>query len=650
MYDEKKQDENKKNGQSDFDRELEKILPIILGFGLLVCSFAFLYPSMIVAGGFTITFFIIKKWKFIKWFLIGGGLGLAVSVLMGGARVIFQFPSFFTSYRWYINLVNKGEPLKVDFWSVTSAIFLGIALGSIATFYLKKYMDNHITIEKEQQKKNKLEKSQVANNPKYRKKVLSNIQNKYRLEENSTDILLGVNSSKKAVVIDYKDFFKHTLVQGTTGSGKTYLMYNILEGCLKIGLPSVFIDGKGDPKTEEEIKKLAKAYGKNIYVFSDRSDTKYNPLKNGKPTAIKDRLMATMDWSEQFYEKEAGNTLQMIITMLADYGLPINLKNIHKFLSLKEIFKFLSLKEKQHTVEDIKIAEGENYNYEVKEGTETINAEVVEGKHEKYIQFFFKVSALLTLESADNIEKQFREKTKLIKGLNTQLEMILYSDLGELFSGDEGTGKNLDLKRIIERGDIALFSFNSNDYGDFIESLGRIVIADLAHLVTTLYNEKDEKYKGIIGFFDEFGSYGTSKIIDILAKARSANFGAVLGVQSLFDLNAKTEDMTERVIDNVNMFLFGRSNSPESAEKVANVIGTYEDIDRTTVTENIGGAFTRIETKGQKGTVRNVHKYYFSPDTIKNLEDYTFIMSKKINIDDNSKQKVYIRNMFEGLE
>lgn len=125
-----------------------------------------------------------------------------------------------------------------------------------------------------------------------------------------------------------------------------------------------------------------------------------------------------------------------------------------------------------------------------------------------------------------------------------------------------------------------------------------------------------------------------------MAKARSAKFGAVLGIQTIADWKTQYEDLTERVLENVNTFLFGRSNTPESAEKIANLIGTYEDIDRTTVTEDKGGLFARIETKQPRGTVRKVHKYVFTPDEIKNLEDFTFLLIEKQNSEDG-KQKFF---------
>ena len=208
------------------------------------------------------------------------------------------------------------------------------------------------------------------------------------------------------------------------------------------------------------------------------------------------------------------------------------------------------------------------------------------------------------------------------------------------------SNNSLDMTEFLNSDDILLFSFDSNSYGNLIPRLGRLVISDIATAVTRKYNQTD--FKGALGVFDEFGSYANDKIIDVLAKARSANFGAIIGVQSMEDLNANGDDIEKRIRDNVNTFMLGRSNDPDSAENVANLVGTYEDIDKTIMTEDKGSIFARIDTKGARGTIRDVHKFIVSPDEIKRLENYTFMLVDKGNQDELAT-KVYSRDTMNGL-
>lgn len=645
-------------GQSNFDRELEQVLPFLLGIAVVALLIFLFFSTLILSVVLALVVLLLHKEKYLTYAGIIGLLGLVASFVFHDFRPLFQFPAVFQAIiplDWYVNLINSGEVLIITPWSYFQAFLLALPLSWVWALLTRKFLENRLTLEKERKKKKALANSKIVHDDNARQKRLLHVQRAFRKKQQTSDILLGINIQGKPVFVPYNAMFKHCLIQGTTGSGKTYTMYSILETALRNGLASIFIDGKGDPKTERQIRDLAKLYGKNVTVFSDRSGLHYNPVKYGKATAIKDRLMSVMDWSESFYEKESANMLQMIIAFVQDYieieknhaprpqqgrSLKMDLATIHRFLDLSELANYLFYEQIDTTQEP----DAKN-----KFGDLPVEKKRIEraSPHKKYLTAFFKKD-VLTRDDLEKITSDTNAQNKLIRGLRTQLELLLYSDLGEQFNESDQPNENIELQHALLKGDIVLFSFNSNDYGSFIEGLGRFVIADVAHMVTQLYSQ-DNDFKGAYGFFDEFGSYGNEKILDILAKARSANFGAILGIQSIADLNTKYQDLTEIVVDNVNTFLFGRSNSPKSAETIAGLIGTYEDIDRTTVTEDKGGLFARIETKEKRGTVRNVRKYIFAPDEIKDLEDYTFFVVEKQGKGTETKQKVYARNVFEGL-
>lgn len=97
--------------------------------------------------------------------------------------------------------------------------------------------------------------------------------------------------------------------------------------------------------------------------------------------------------------------------------------------------------------------------------------------------------------------------------------------------------------------------------------------------------------------------------------------------------------------------MLGRVNDPDNAEYTSRLAGTYEDIDRTVMTENKGGIFRRIETKEDRGTIRNVRKFIFDPDTAKELPNHTFFMVDKTgNNLSMTKEQIYSRNALDGLK
>lgn len=592
---------------------------------------------------------------------------LVISIKIWGALPLIQFSSWWKGIkhldsllRVVENKIQGGLPFTVTYKSYIMALLVSIILSKIAIVLLNRLGITFFTKEKEQKLDNYKKSSKYKQIYSSKEKHLKKIQNNYRKSSKNV-VCLGMDIYKKTVNFSTKDLFTHGIVQGTTGTGKTYMMYNIMEEALKENLGVIFVDGKGDPKTEKEITRLANFYGKKVYVFSDRSKWHYNPVKYGKATAIKDRLMAVMDWSEQYYKNESENTLQQIILFIQDYikleaetghrttqGAPLknDLKTYMRFLNLSEIANYLFQEQSYFIVG--KATEGltETFDTEHKNYFDIPKDNENTKLCKKYIKMFFNQEQL-TVEDVENIEEDNKEKNKLIRGLRTQLELLLYSDLGNKF--DEKEGETLDIQKIISQGDVVLFSLDSNNYDSFIETIGRFIISDCAYITTELYGNTDN-FNGVLGVFDEFGSYGNDKIVSILSKARSAKMGAILGIQSISDLQnkAKDIDIKEQTIDNCNLFILGRTNSPKNTEEIAGLIGTYKDIDRTVMTENQGGKFLRFETQGERGTVRKVNKFKFSPDEIKELPNYQFYYVNK-NIEEDNSKKVFARNVFEGL-
>lgn len=591
---------------------------------------------------------------------------LGITINIWGFKNLLQFLSFWRKLLpdqiyFLERLIQNGIPFSMNHYTLVMTLLLALSYTGVIYFISQRLFRNWLTFEKEEKEEKYLQSYKYKKIRKNKRKYLREVQMEYRTSELS-EVCLGMDTRRKSVRFNSDDLYKHVLVQGTTGTGKTYVLYTLLEDALKEGKGGVYVDGKGDPKTVKEIRRLVQKYKKKLYVFSDDSILRYNPVKHGKPTAITERLMAVMDWSEQFYENESENLLQQIISFLTDYvevektrenrpvqGEPLkkDLKNIHRFLSWTAIANYLFVEQCEEIID--REYEGKSDDYLSKNSAEAVTPYRDPNSiplHVKYMRMFFGVDEL-TQGDLESIEEMSAEKTKYIQGLRTQLEKLIYSDLGEKFIEEEG--QTINIEKILKEGNVVVFSLDSNNYNSFIGTIGRFIISDCAYVTTQLYGNTDN-FNGVLGLFDEFGSYGNDNILDILSKARSAKFGAVLGIQSISDLANKRRniDIKEQTIDNCNIFILGRTNSPTNAEEIANLIGTYKDIDRTVMTENQFGAMNRLETKGERGTVRKVNKYSFNPDNIKYLPDHEFFYVNK-NIEEENKKLVFIRNVFEDI-
>ena len=111
---------------------------------------------------------------------------------------------------------------------------------------------------------------------------------------------------KKVINCKELDRIKHILVCGPTGFGKTVLFDNLIEHDLKQGKPLIFIDPKADNQSLIQFMNLCKKTGREFQVFSEYYDgpesISLNPVKDGTPTQLADRIHASFDWSDEHYE------------------------------------------------------------------------------------------------------------------------------------------------------------------------------------------------------------------------------------------------------------------------------------------------------------------------------------------------------------
>lgn len=650
------------NGQSSADREIGIFAGVLIGGIVLLIAIGLFLPALVVSflvGGLAVA---LKK---MKWLPLVSGISLIVFVLL---LMKFKITALFQFLGIYKNMFpvklmqivekvfNHGKAFKITWQSYVLEIALGVAVAFIIALVINKLQANYFVKTKEDSQEKFLKSNQFQKIFKKRESITNKQQEQWRKSEKKKDIYFGIDIKGNAVELPLKQLFTHELIQGTTGSGKTVAMLAQAEACMKIGLPVIYVEAKGDPQIEHDLGKLAKKYGRKFKVFSDNTETTYNPIKNGAPSGVEERLMSVFDWSEPFYKNVSDNMLLKVIKFMDAYQIKRDLPTLLEYLNFDNIWKTLksdSTKREITVKQKVKPKGGKTgdtglVGTEKKEEVKYVDKKVVvydlSEKAREYTKLFFEK------ENFDDEDfKEFKENEvnvmKNIYGLKVQIELLVISDLGHKLSETENS---IDMTRFLDTSDVILFSFNSNNYGSLIPKLGRFVVSDVATAVTQKFNKSD--FKGAVGFFDEWGSYANDKIIDVLAKARSAKFGAVLGVQSMEDLNTNGEGLDKRIRDNVNTFMLGRSNDPESADYVANLVGTYEDLDKTIMTEDKGGIFARIDTKAARGTVRSVNKFVVKPDSIKRLEDHSFyLITKGAKSEEEYARKVYTRNTMQGV-
>lgn len=235
------------------------------------------------------------------------------------------------------------------------------------------------------------------------------------------------------------------------------------------------------------------------------------------------------------------------------------------------------------------------------------------------------------------------------EALQNNINMLLDSELGRLFDTSEHQNI-LSIQQIVRQKDIVYVSLNGLIYKEYIRTLAQMLVGDINYYLSEMYQMNHQKE--LIVLFDEPSSYLNETFIDLVNKGRGAGMHAIFSPQTMADIAKLGDKLQEQLVGNVNTLIIGKTNEPGEAEYWSNTIGTYEDIELTTMTEQEDGYSDvgKIDWSGQRGTKRNVNKFKISPDRIKELRKGEFIVHRTATDEDIPPQMVYVRNVLEWIE
>ena len=371
--------------------------------------------------------------------------------------------------------------------------------------------------------------------------------------------ILGISiETGKPVCLTDKQANLHTLAIGTTGSGKTTAIANVIESIILRGLPAIIVDGKGDLTLMQQVKQFAKSHHRKFYGFSMLGDSvKYNPLASGGITSKKDRIIELREWTEDHYRKIAEGYLQTVFEILNGSQVQIDLYQLAHYLELPAL------------------------------------------------------RSLLQQQKAPNkvLLRRLEDKQKDIASLKAEIENLVHSEIGHLFNcnGSEA----LRLAQALEENAIVYFCLQPLAFPAYANCLGKLIINDIKSLAAEQLKEHHKKT--LYTIFDEFSVFAGDQIINLINQGRSAGIHAILSTQSLSDLSRAGGDaFVGQVLNNCNNYLIQRQNNPDDAETLAKVVGTNDHFEFTSqVSSAMGG--TNV------GTVKSVKEYLIHPDEIKRL-------------------------------
>jgi type IV secretory pathway TraG/TraD family ATPase VirD4 len=196
-----------------------------------------------------------------------------------------------------------------------------------------------------------------------------------------------------------------------------------------------------------------------------------------------------------------------------------------------------------------------------------------------------------------------RYDRKDITGLQAHLNILLYSELGAYFEKNEMT---FTLPQAIQQNAVVYFALPALRFPSFSKVLGKLVINDLKAVIDRNSNSNQR----IFTVFDEFSVFAGEQVLNLVNMGRGKGVHAIFGTQGLADLDKVDVTFKNQVLNCVNTLICHRLNDKDSAEGVANWIGT-KDVFTVTAQLNVK------ECDAAMGSVKRNKEFVIHPDAIK---------------------------------
>ncbi len=369
----------------------------------------------------------------------------------------------------------------------------------------------------------------------------------------------------------------HMQVVGSTGTGKTEsVLLPMLTHDIHHGKGAIIIDGKGDLELLDRIHYSVKKRGRmnDFYFFSlahPKNSNTYNPLLRGNATELKDKIVGSMAWSEEFYRRMAEQAALAILNALLITNRKITFRTLHACLT------------------DVR-------------SLETL-ADATKPK-----------DAVLQMDLVNMIDN-FKTSQKFLSGLMADLYLSSRSEFSDLLDVES---PDIDLLKLYQENKIAYFALDLQGYGDTAKRMGRMILQDLKTVSSYIQsNVPASKRRFFPVFIDDAASFLDLGFVDFLNKSRASRIAIALFHQSLGDLFFRAApNFQQQVIENTNVKVILRQDDPYAVEKFSKIAGTRRTLIPTYQTEE------GITGKGLTGTgsVREGQTFKIEPDLIRALK------------------------------
>lgn len=378
----------------------------------------------------------------------------------------------------------------------------------------------------------------------------------------------GIEINEKEIYQPLPHGEGHTIVFGTTGSGKTRLFDLLVTQAIFRGETVIIIDPKGDQELRDNARRACEAMGEpERFImmhpsFPDDS-VRIDPLYNfSRPSEIASRIASVVSADGSFNDPFIAFGWQSLnnlvnLTLLAD-GRPT-------LLSLKRLLKIgfeglLQLAIRKHA-ERCNTPDWEsrykNYMDRAKPTKRSMTSHAV--------QFYqHELSAEHSHEAIDSTIAMYEHDEthfgKMIASLLPIMDMMTAAPYDQLLSPDVNVDNETDssniytFKTIIKKKKVLYVGADSMVDPILASAVSSILVADMTSVAGDIYNFAGDDKNVVNLFVDEAEAVVNDPLISLLNKGRGAKFRLVVATQTLSDFVVRlgSKDKAMQVLGNMN--------------------------------------------------------------------------------------------------
>jgi len=349
------------------------------------------------------------------------------------------------------------------------------------------------------------------------------------------------------------DEITHTVLAGATRVGKTRLLDNVQHQLVRMGMPVIIVDPKGDFELLDNVFNSCQLAGNagGFRFFSlahpSKSET-LNPLANyTKVTDIASRIKSILpeDGDSAAFTNFCWHLVHGICDCLEALGRgkPFYLRDIHRYVS----------SDMEDLLEEAKAAMGQ-------------------ATGERYNHLQKAVRGLK--EFVDHDREWFG---KMSNNLRPYLTALAEGEVGQLLSPAEAT---IDWEDVLKHKRVVYIYLGSMADSFTSEAVGKLIVQDLLAFIGRQYAQA-AKARNLYLIVDELYSVYYSGYIEMLNKAGGAGLTLVYTMQTTADVEeAGTDPQQRQVMGNTNNKIMLRTPDYELSRDFAQVYGKVKVLKR----------------------------------------------------------------------